>query len=1309
MPDDPEVVLITKSYEELATKMHEARGASGELVKAMEKDLQKLSEVTKKFGRKVGGVAFGGFGALQLAQATSLESLAEGHRDTFAMQGVGKGISYGGRALGNINASSFLGQKSLSYAGRGLQGVGGFLDFSALKMYEGALESVGKSGFKAAGILTKAFTPLKMLFNPITGAVLITADAMRSLHDKAVESRTEFERYTKVLSNFYQVTESGTGKLASTRTAIGGLATAYGKTLGISGKETIGLLGGAAASGFGVQGSEQLLRIAAATAREQGKQIGESLKEAIEETKRVTSYMTEGKQREYLEKVAGMRGTDYQLQRYRGISIEGAFERTGVGASALQRSLEGAFETATPRFGRRTSYEPGAITRAQTSIGRVVDIALDRFKAENPFARAKRGIATGLEGAGELFQGIANKIDKGLQQQAQRQLMGKSQPLGFMEKLPTWARSIVESTPLGPVVNLASRLFGPVAPERAGTEYLTKTANIAKSEYAKAQKEVAEGKKQLGTVRAQRRYKEMEETVEKLRSKITKIDEKTAKAEIAGKEYTPTKEEEAIRTQFVEAINYVEKNKGLKGGIISRIGNAFGRIGSVVSTQGFIALPSAVMEAYKKDQEEAKFGALSVSQLRQREKDIQRNIEEATKRGEIARKRILKEEIRRKIRLSDAGLTAAGQSYAKESTLGVQEKGAKLSELTERRGELAAILKNYETNLSAGKAGYGKNQFEELRLKFANLNKEIEKLTGTTAKLSQEFMILESSKLIRRAEQVGTRQTEFGIRAMESEGILGKKDREEISRLRGDKRKPLTDAQRQAINARLQLAQEEFETSMNFSRLESQNAYERRVGGIQVSRMRRRGIEIGVGKVSETQMVGMATGKVGAARKQAQQILSIREQMYEDELDFVRRYTQMQTDIIKTHYENLQNIERTRLYGGEIRNQNAITLGGQMLQGGKERAGIGTQVFQQLYNLLQERRTERGFKEASFGMALGIGGMQVPPEIQMIRGMRNLREQREDFRKQRQVQIMRERVEGQSSYDAMRTLKKYGYGEGKLAESEGGLNFMLSAYQQAMPDIARRNPAALRSIQKRMLEFVGQKQGLATRRFIGEERIKEMEARSTTEQIASMEKAVAKKGGERADPRLRADLAAKYTEAAASAGRRGDLEGQSEFMRKQEEILKTLPEEMKRNFGDKQAQMVAYLDSQVKILEDIRALLGLKKPSGKSVSDKGESETGTPSGKTNDKHYGPLREFKIGSESYGTPSSVQAYGSETMSETGLSIPKFGEVGGMAGSVDKFGDFVDRLCDKLTDIRVKVSADRTGKVTAKAENQETGAY
>lgn len=1245
MPEDINVISLSSDYDHLAEQITKAKTASSELVKGMEKDLERIKSITSGIGKRAGGAIMGSFAGLQLTSATSVRGLAEAHRDTLEFQLAGKAMKAGGQALGRVQPTSLIGQKSISMASRGLQGAGGFMDMSLLKMYEGGLESLGATGSKTAATLVRVFSPLKVLFNPVVGGILMAGDAMLSFHEKAVQSREEFEKYTKSLSEFYQVAEKGSGTLKTSQTAIAGMAGAYGKTLGVSGKEAGEYFGQTRAAGFDIGSSEQLVRIAAATARAQGKEIGEALQETIAEAKATTGFMTSARKEQYLGRVAGLAGADYQLQRYRGPSIEGAFEKAGAGMKTFQDALENTIDVMASRISGKTAYEPGAFETAKSDIGRFVEIISDKLKEESPITKAKAGIADGIEKVGAFFGGLGKEQLVASQAAARAQLTGETEGLPGVPKTASVIRKLLSATPFtAPLVQglqgdfFEKRFGGPgrpsgIGPMRAGTEYIRTTGVLARTEQREAERKVTEGKLKLDEVSARRRYKEAQETSERLRTIVAAIDEKIAKADIAGKEYELTGDEAAAKTKFIEAQKYLRANKEVKGGTLDRIGSFYGTVGASVGQYGIGAgLIPGLLKGYSEDAQKVKMAGMSAEQLKEEEERRKRELEEVTKRGEEAKKRAEKSEIRLGIRTGDEGLAKLSAQYGTEAAKGLQQKEDRLLSLVSKRANLFGQIEEYKVGLKAGQKGFGKEQLEELENKFAKLGKEIDNLSKSTSNLNNAFVGSELGKIPERGAAASTQRTELGIAGIREQGLLGKEDLAEIERLRGDKTRPLAEGSKRVIEARLQLAQEEFQTKMGFSQLEAQTQFEKGVGGIQVGRMRRLGIATGATPEESKRTESEAVGGAGVLRKQAQTVLSIREQMYEQEIEFTRRYAQTVTDIIKTHYDNRINLERTSLYGAEIRNQNAVGFGSQLLQGGRERSGIEMQVFQNLNSLLQERRTERGFKEAGMDMMFGIAGQQLPPEIQMIRGIRNLREQREDYQAQQIMQERKERTEGESSYRSMRTLKKFGYDEKTLGQSESGLNFMLQAYQQAMPDIARRGgPEMLKQIQDRMQQFVTQKEELATRRFIGEERIKGTEEKSTKEQIAAFEKEVSAKGGEKADPRLRADLAQKYAEAAASAGRRGDLGAQAEYTKKQEAILKTLPDEMKKNFGDKQAQMVEYLNSQVKILTDIRSILkGGTTP--ETRTDKGVTKGAGPGMKSEKPALGPTPESRGGKE-----------------------------------------------------------------------------
>lgn len=1245
MPEDINVISLSSDYDHLAEQITKAKTASSELVKGMEKDLERIKSITSGIGKRAGGAIMGSFAGLQLTSATSVRGLAEAHRDTLEFQLAGKAMRAGGQALGRAQPTSLIGQKSISMASRGLQGAGGFMDMSLLKMYEGGLESLGATGSKTAATLVRVFSPLKVLFNPVVGGILMAGDAMLSFHEKAVQSREEFEKYTKSLSEFYQVAEKGSGTLKTSQTAIAGMTGAYGKALGVSGKEAGEYFGQTRAAGFDIGSSEQLVRIAAATARAQGKEIGEALQEAITEAKATTGFMTSARKEQYLGRVAGLAGADYQLQRYQGTSIEGAFEKAGSGMKTFQDALENTIEVMASRISGKTAYEPGVLESAKDDVSRVVDIFVDKLREESPVSKAKAGVASGIEKVGSFFGAIGKEQLVASQAAARAQLLGETGELPGVPKSISAIRKLTSIIPFTAPLSqglqgdiLEKRLGGPgkpsgVGPLRTGTEYFRTTGLLARAEQREAEKNVAEGKVGLNEVAARRKYKEAEETTERLRNTVAAIDKKIAQAEDAGQKYELTGEEQSAKGKFIEAQRYLEANKGVKGGVLDRVGSFYGTVGASVGQYGVGAgLIPGLFKGYSEDAKKARMAGMIAAQLGEEEEKRKKEIEEETKRGEAAKKKAEQQEINQGFRLGERGLAKVGSTFMEDTSRALEEKESRLASLATKRSALTAQVKEYQIGLDTKQAGYGKEQLKELKDALANVSEEMNNLAKSTASVSGEFVGLSTSDLFGREMKVASKRTDLGIAAIREEGIIGKADVAEIEKLRGDKSKPISSAARQAIQARIQMIQEEFESNIAPSRLQAQTQLEKGLGGIQVGRMRRLGIATGATPGESKRIESEASGDVGVLRKQAQSVLSIREQMYEQEIEFTRRYAQTVTDIIKTHYDNRINLERTSLYGAEIKNQNAVGFGSQLLQGGRERSGIEMQVFQNLNSLLQERRTERGFKEAGMDMMFGIAGQQLPPEIQMIRGIRNLREQREDYQAQQIMQERKERTEGESSYRSMRTLKRFGYDEKTLGQSESGLNFMLQAYQQAMPDIARRGgPEMLKQIQDRMQQFVTQKEELATRRFIGEERIKGAEEKSTKEQVAAFEKEVSAKGGEKADPRLRADLAQKYAEAAASAGRRGDLGAQAEYTKKQEAILKTLPDEMKKNFGDKQAQMVEYLNSQVKILTDIRSILkGGTTP--ETRTDKGTVKGAGPGMKSEKPALGPTPESRGGKE-----------------------------------------------------------------------------
>lgn len=354
-------------------------------------------------------------------------------------------------------------------------------------------------------------------------------------------------------------------------------------------------------------------------------------------------------------------------------------------------------------------------------------------------------------------------------------------------------------------------------------------------------------------------------------------------------------------------------------------------------------------------------------------------------------------------------------------------------------------------------------------------------------------------------------------------------------------------------------------------------------------------------------------------------IISIQEQMYQKEIQFTVEYTRARQQIIETHYNNLNQIEKGRLeqYDRKYAPQQQY---GQTIAGTYQTIA-GAQMGRYAG---EDYRREQGRTELD--MKLGFAGMQLPRGIQMAR-------QLGDFRraKARQKESDELGISGaENTWGAIGNLP--GVNMDEFGQSEGGRNLRLQLLQQNQAAYSRRG-----------IDVSGQIKGLAQEQQVqaGKKLAVDLQMRrnqgaSIEEQIKLQETAIAGlKPGDQQD-RASVQLAETYQKAAQHYNAIGEPDKAAEYMGKQEEAMAKLPPQLKKDFGDTQAKSLNELTTQTQLLTSINAALG-----GKAVGAVGDLET-------------------------GVESDPEATG-KTGGKDGKSKPvdKFGEI------VDKFGQIIDK--------------------------------
>jgi hypothetical protein len=368
---------------------------------------------------------------------------------------------------------------------------------------------------------------------------------------------------------------------------------------------------------------------------------------------------------------------------------------------------------------------------------------------------------------------------------------------------------------------------------------------------------------------------------------------------------------------------------------------------------------------------------------------------------------------------------------------------------------------------------------------------------------------------------------------------------------------------------------------------EKQAEYERTIGLAKMGAQRNINIGSGLLELGVARRDNYGVGDLSNAikgtddqRQIATQILSIHKKMFQDELQFTIEYTKARMQIIETHYNNLNQIERGKLerYDRKYTPQQQF---GQTLAGTYQTIA-GAQMGRYAG---EDYQREQGRSELD--MKLGFAGMQLPRGIQMARQLGDFRRARTRQRESDQLGISG----AENTWGVIGGIP--GINMGEFEQSEGGRNLRLQLLQQNQAAYSRRGI----DVSGQITGLARQQQQFAGRKLAVELMMRQNQGKSIQEQVDIMEGGVAGARGGRQQDQARIQLAEVYQKAAQHYGEVGDVDNAQKYMAKQEEVMKLIPEELKKNFGDTQKQSLNELKEHSKLLNAINAALG-GKPQG---------------------------------------------------------------------------------------------------------------
>jgi len=356
---------------------------------------------------------------------------------------------------------------------------------------------------------------------------------------------------------------------------------------------------------------------------------------------------------------------------------------------------------------------------------------------------------------------------------------------------------------------------------------------------------------------------------------------------------------------------------------------------------------------------------------------------------------------------------------------------------------------------------------------------------------------------------------------------------------------------------------------------------------------------------SETTLIQQILGSgnkrlINESQQTMQQILSIRQNMYKQEIDFTLKYAQTKMQIIETHYNNLNQLEQGRLTQLDRRYQPHLQYGQAVfgLQGTMTQAQMGRYAGEDYRR--QQARTERGMREQLQETLWGAAGYQAPRELQITRALRSSREAQEDVRRSQRREKEADTLQIQGTINTQEALRKQLGGLGQLKQfyqSEGGRQFLMQMLQQTQGAFSRQGIDVSGRIQK----LAQEQQVMEAKKLAVSLRIRDRETISIEKQIKTMEAEVGKlpEGSKRAQE-VKMTLAEQYKRLSGQYLSVGKIDEAEKASKKQEQLLKSVPQEMKRDFGDVVKQQLNELKTHTNVLKAIRDVLSKQKTTAKT-------------------------------------------------------------------------------------------------------------
>jgi hypothetical protein len=342
-------------------------------------------------------------------------------------------------------------------------------------------------------------------------------------------------------------------------------------------------------------------------------------------------------------------------------------------------------------------------------------------------------------------------------------------------------------------------------------------------------------------------------------------------------------------------------------------------------------------------------------------------------------------------------------------------------------------------------------------------------------------------------------------------------------------------------------------------------------------------------------------------RNQLQSLLKIKEDAFEQELQFTIRYTQLRMDVLEKHYEQAISAETLKLEGKDRAISPQLQYGRELFGISQAAAGAVMGSFAGEDYRRGVGRQRRALHERRQMMSMSFAGVQLPEYARMGLALRSQREQEEDFRRSLERQKLQDRMQIGSVQQTLESLQGQGIGQEQLQQTEGGLGLLLQMFQGAQGAYSRSG----RNVLPTILGLLGKQRQFAAKRLGLQTRTRGLRSEMIQKQISTLEE-----GGEglseEARGRYTAQLAGKYKEASDFYASIGDVKNFEKFSKKFEEAYSKIPDQFKAIFDDQQKLMNIELQKQTEILNQIADNTGGKTKSAANIKGSGKGTAANP-------------------------------------------------------------------------------------------------